>query len=305
MYARFLPILLLAGCASAPPTASGPAALPSMPEAGLGQDRYAAACEAWDDWDKPAPPYRILGNSWYVGTCGITAILIADPAGHILIDSGTAKGGELVLENLRTIGVDPKDIRYLVASHEHFDHVGGHALLKQATGATLVSSAEAAEVLRTGKVAADDPQALSGHPDMTPVEPDRIIADGETLTLGETKLTAHATPGHTSGALSWTWTACATPEEPPVCRRIAYVDSLSPISSDAYRFSDHPTYVARFRESLRKVAELPCDIMLNPHPSASDGIEKQEPHDSYNRCPRYAKMIGERLDKRLAEEAGG
>lgn len=305
MFARLLPALLLSGCAMTPPTPA--AAMPNLPEAGLSGASFAESCEPWDDWDKPAPPFRIFGNSWYVGTCGIAAILIADPQGHILIDSGTPAGGELVLANLRRIGVDASDIRYILASHEHFDHVGGHAVLAKATGAKIIASAAALPVLESGIVSDADPQADADHPPMTPVKVSRIIKDREILTLGDIEITAHATPGHTPGAMSYSWKACSSPEEPPACRRLAYVDSLSPVSADGYRFSDHRQALAAFRASIDKVSRMPCDELLTPHPSASGLIMKLRDGTmgAPGQCQQYAAALSTALDERLEKERAG
>ena len=305
MFARLLPALLLAGCAATPTPDA--VSMPSLAAANLSGASFSESCEDWDEWDKAAPPVRILGNSWYVGTCGIAAILVASPQGHVLIDSGTEAGGELILANLRRIGVDPEDVRYILASHEHFDHVGGHAILAKATGAQIIASPLAAPVLESGMVSDEDPQADADHPAMTPVKVARIIQDGETLTLGDIAITAHATPGHTPGAMSYTWTACASDDEPPACRRIAYVDSLSPVSADSYRFSDHPQTIAAFRTSISKVSQLPCDELLTPHPSASSLIEKLRDGTlgSPGQCQRYAAALTSALDKRLSKERAG
>ena len=305
MFARLLPALLLAGCAATPTPDA--VSMPSLAAANLSGASFSASCEDWDEWDKAAPPFRILGNSWYVGTCGIAAILVASPQGHVLIDSGTEAGGELILANLRRIGVDPEDVRYILASHEHFDHVGGHAILAKATGAQIIASPLAAPVLESGMVSDEDPQADAGRPAMAPVKVARIIQDGETLTLGDIAITAHATPGHTPGAMSYTWTACASDDEPPACRRIAYVDSLSPVSADNYRFSDHPQTIAAFRTSISKVSQLPCDELLTPHPSASSLIEKLRDGTlgSPGQCQRYAAALTSALDKRLSKERAG
>ncbi|MFN6934697.1 MAG: subclass B3 metallo-beta-lactamase [Tsuneonella sp.] len=314
MFARLLPLLALASCTTGPGDTAAPAkkqaAMPVPNIAGSDSASFVSACKDWDDWDKPAPPFRIMGGTWHVGTCGISSILIADPAGHILIDTGTEIGAGHILANIRKIGVDPKDIRYIFSSHEHFDHVGGHAVMVRATGAQVVSSARAAEVLRTGLTARDDPQADSDHPAMTPVDSGRIVADGEEIVVANDPLTtqnrlkAHATPGHTPGALSWSWTACALPGEPPACRRIVYADSLSPVSADAYRFSDHPALVASFRKSFDTVAALPCDTLLTPHPSASNLLTRLKSGDIWaqGQCATYAASLRERLDKRLAQE---
>ena len=305
MFARLLSMLLLAGCAATTPPNT--VSMPSLAAANLSGASFSESCEDWDEWDKAAPPFRILGDSWYVGTCGIAAILVASPQGHVLIDSGTEAGGELIIANLRRIGVDPEDVRYILASHEHFDHVGGHAILAKATGAQIIASPLAAPVLESGMVSDEDPQADADHPAMTPVKVARMIQDGETLTLGDIAITAHATPGHTPGAMSYTWTACASDDEPPACRRIAYVDSLSPVSADSYRFSDHPQTIAAFRTSISKVSQLPCDELLTPHPSASSLIEKLRDGmlGAPGQCQRYAAALTAALDKRLSKERAG
>ena len=271
-----------------------------------GTTRFAQACADWDDWDKPAPPFQVLGDTFYVGTCGITALLIVSPEGHALIDSGTVAGADAVLANIRALGFDPSDVKYVLHSHEHFDHVGGHAAIVAATGAEVVASAEAAAVLTRGQVGPGDPQA-GIHDPMQPVAVDRLVGDGDTLQVAERTLTAHATPGHSPGALSWTWTACTLPGEPPVCRRIAYVDSLSPVSADGYRFADHPAYLAAYRAGIAKVAALGCDILLTPHPSASDMIARlgNGKWEDQAACRNYADDIADRLDARLSEEEDG
>src|SRR6476469_659676 len=120
---------------------------------------FDAACGGSEEWEKPAPPVRIFGNTYFVGTCGISSILITSPQGHILIDSGTERDADLVADNIRALGFRPTDVRFLLQSHEHLDHVGGMARLEQITGAQLLASPAAARVLRSGVVADDDPQS--------------------------------------------------------------------------------------------------------------------------------------------------
>ena len=261
---------------------------------------FAAACDGSDDWDKPAPPVRIHGNTYLVGTCGISAILVTGTDGHILIDGGTEAGGDLIARNIESLGFRLKDVKYLLHSHEHFDHVGGIARLQQLTGAQLVASPAAAAVFATGAAGPGDPQA-GMHPPFRAARVDRVIKDGETVRLGNLVLTAMATPGHTPGALSWHWGSC----DGGVCRRIVYADSLSPISRDNYRFSDHPAYLAAYRASLDKLRPLECDILLTPHPSASNMVERlagDAPLGDPNACRAYADGIAKRLDERLAKE---
>ncbi len=303
--------MALAGCAAAVEDVAPPASAASSPNFSPARnDRgdsaaFLSACKDFDEWDKPAPPFRISGNTFHVGTCGISAILVTGEEGHVLIDSGTDAGADVVLANIRALGLNPRDVRYLLHSHEHFDHVGGHARIAAATGATVVASPQALQVFQNGEAHPDDPQA-GMHDAFARVSQVRRIDDGGTVKLGNLELTAHLTPGHSPGAMSWTWRACALPGDPPVCRRIAYVDSLSPISAEAYRFTDHPGAVAAFRKSIARVRALPCDLILTPHPSASDMLTRMRGGGlaGEGQCGAYADGIAKRLDARLAEEAG-
>jgi metallo-beta-lactamase class B len=266
------------------------------------QHAWKTACGEWDEWDKPGPPFRIYGDTYYVGTCGIASVLVADPDGLTLIDSGTDEGAKIVLDNIRKLGFDPRDVKAILMSHEHFDHVGGMARLQAATGATIFATPDAARVLRSGLPDAADPQANSGHPPFPPVTgPISTIDTENPLRFGDTAFHPLLTPGHTPGAMSWWWQECEGYE----CETIAYVDSLNPISADDYRFSDHPEYLAAFRAALAKVAALDCNFLITPHPDASTMRERlgQRSHrGDTGQCRRYARAIGERLDKRLAEE---
>lgn len=260
---------------------------------------FAATCKDWDDWDKPAPPVRIHANTYLVGTCGIASILVTGSEGHILIDGGTERGADLVASNIRRLGFRPQDVRILLHSHEHFDHVGGIGRLQQLTGAQLYASPTAAKVFATGAATADDPQA-GMHKPFAPARVDRVLRDGEQVRLGNLMLTPIATPGHTPGALSWHWGAC----DGGVCRRIVYADSLSPVSRDDYRFGDHSGYVAAFRAGLAKLAAVQCDILLTPHPSASGMVERmgKDAMNGTDACRDYAANRAKALDERLAME---
>ena len=262
---------------------------------------FDGTCKDWDDWDKPAPPVRIHANTYYVGTCGISSVLITGSEGHVLIDSGTEKGADLIARNIRSLGFRPSDVKFLLHSHEHIDHVGGMARLQQLTGAKLVASANAAAVFRTGAPGAGDPQ-VGMHPPFRAARVDRVIKHGETVRLFDLQLTAVETKGHTHGALSWQWVSC----DGGVCRNMVYADSLTPVSRDDYRFSDHPGALEAFRTSLARVASLDCEILITPHPSASNLVARfggRAPLEDSNACRDYAAKLTRQLDERLAKEA--
>lgn len=271
---------------------------------------WVAACDEWDEWDKPGPAFQVYGNTYYVGTCGIASILITSDNGHVLIDSGTEAGADIVLSNIRSLGFDPADIKLLLNSHEHFDHVGGMAKIQDATGAVIISSWPGLMVMGSGNLEKDDPQ-FGEHEPMPPivskVEPYPALpfhaAEAQYL------MEAHgvwpiATPGHSPGAMSWTWRAC----EKKKCLTIVYADSLSAVSSESYRFSEHKRYVTAFFASLDRIAAVPCNILLTPHPSAGSLSRRLKDRDLANEfshggaCQDYASKQRSMLLSRLQKE---
>jgi metallo-beta-lactamase class B len=290
-YRLALACLLLGAAAPSPP--------PREAAADAGK-QWAQTCKDWDDWDKAGPPFQVWGNTYYVGTCGISAILITGDEGDILIDGGPANAASLVAANIEALGFKLSDVKLLLHSHEHHDHVGALAELQRLTGAKLLASRLAAPVLASGTASSDDPQA-GMHERFPAAHVSGIVTELEPERLGSLSLVPMATPGHTPGALSWHWRSC----DGENCREIAYADSLSPVSSDSYKFSDHPAYLAAFRASLKRVAAMPCDILLTPHPSASAMRERLLMSDlsAGPTCGDYARGIETRLDQRLAEEA--
>jgi metallo-beta-lactamase class B len=270
-------------------------------------EALAKACTGRDGWSDAAPPARIHGNTYYVGTCGISVLLVASPKGHVLIDGATDEAVPSILANIRALGFNPRDIKFIVGSHEHLDHMGGFAALKEATGAKILLSVQARDVLQTGKTDPEDPQ-FGTIPDMKPVpvdgiltyppEPGWIVTGDPTLVMS---LTPHPTPGHTSGGTSWTWQSC----EGAKCVTFAYVDSMTPVSADNYRFTDHPERVAPFRETFERVSKMPCDILVTPHPSVSDLFERlrgAKPLIDNAGCRNLVLAMRKRLDDRLAKE---
>jgi metallo-beta-lactamase class B len=263
------------------------------------------ACPDDAGWNDPATPRRIHGDTYFVGTCGITALLVTSDAGHVLLDAGTERAAPQVLANIRALGFRVEDVEYIVNSHAHHDHAGGIAALQRASGATVVAMAEALPILRSGASTPADPQhgALDPFPGVAAT---RAIADREVLHLGPLALTAHATPGHMPGGTSWTWRSC----EAGRCIDVAFVDSLTAVSAPGYRFSDeraHPHVQSAFRATFERVRGLPCDLLLTPHPQASAlwsrfGPGATRPLVEAAACRAYADTAERRLQTRLAEE---
>jgi metallo-beta-lactamase class B len=293
-----LPMLvpvLLAACA--------PAGAQSDLPAGPPVTAILDQCEGKDGWSDPAPPVRIFGNVYDVGTCGIVALLIVSPQGHMLIDGATAEAAPLIAANIEALGLRLEDVEWIGTSHEHFDHVGGVAELQRLTGAKVAASAAAKRQLETGILDPSDPQA-GMHDPFAAVRVDRVMRDGETLRVGPLELTLHQTPGHALGSTSWSWRSC----EAEVCHRVAFADSVSAVSSDDYLFSDHPEYVAMFRRGMDAVEAIGCDLVITPHPGASTLYERlagDAPLADPDACRNYAEFGRQNLETRLAREAAG
>ena len=265
------------------------------------------ACRPDAKWTEPATPKQIYGNTYFVGTCGLSAILVTSDQGHVLIDGGVEEDAPLIEASIRALGFRLDDVRYILNSHEHPDHAGGIARLARDTHATVAAREPAASALERGHGDRSDPQFLSAK-SFPPAANVRRIADGEAIKVGPLALTAHATPGHTGGSTSWSWTSC----EAERCLHIVYADSLTPISDDAFRFSDeaaHPGVLAAFRQSAETIAALPCDILVTPHPDASAlwdrlGDVPTQPLIDADACQRYAARAARSLDERVAKEKG-
>ena len=257
------------------------------------------------EWEAPQDPFQLYGNSYYVGTQGLSSVLITSSAGHILIDGATPKSAVQIAAHIRKLGFKLEDIRYILVSHEHFDHAGGIAELQALSGATVITSPAAKLVLASGKADKGDPQFGYNLPDMQPLAPIRAVRDGDTVELGTLSIKANYTPGHTQGGISWTWKAV----ENGRAMNMVYADSLNAIAGPGFRYSAntlYPNAKPDIERSIARVAALPCDILVTAHPDAVDLIERQAKGKAAlvdpGACQRYAETGRARLAKTLAEE---
>ncbi|AOS44532.1 Metallo-beta-lactamase L1 precursor [Lacunisphaera limnophila] len=246
-----LAILALLPCVRAAETGGG---LPPTPSRAWVQALF-------DSWRAPVPPRHLGGNLYYVGASGVSAWLITTPAGHILLDTGFEDTVPIIVRGVEQLGFKVTDIRLILSSHAHIDHTGGHALMKRTTGAEVVASAADARVLESG--GADDflvwPKDTLLY---APVPVDRIIADGDTVTLGGTTLTAHLTPGHTRGATTWTMELADGGRS----YQVVFFSSAS-INAGTRLLGNaaYPGIVADLEQTLATLKALPCDLYLAPH----------------------------------------
>lgn len=221
-------------------------------------------------WNRPFAPFRIIGNIYYVGTSGVAQFLIVTSQGHILVDSGFEASVPGLADNVRALGFRFEDVKILLASHAHIDHVQGHALVRRMTGAQVVASAPDAPVIASG---GKGEPVFDGVYAWAPCPVDRAVADGESVTLGGTTLVAHLTPGHTRGATTWTM------DVSDGGRTLAVVFFPSANVNPGVHLVDNPRYpeiATDFQRSFAVWKSLPCDVPLGAHGSFFDMETKQQ-----------------------------
>jgi metallo-beta-lactamase class B len=268
-------------------------------------------CSQCAVWNAPQEPFRIYGNTYYVGPHGISSVLVTSPVGHILIDGAVAESAPQIAAHIRSLGFKLTDVKIILSSHVHFDHAGGIAELQRLTGATVMASPSSAKVLLTGRPDPADPQ-FGELPALDKVAHVKILREGETVHIGPLALTSHSTPGHTPGGTSWTWTSC----EGNRCYNMVYADSVSAISADNYKFTrnaTNPHAVQDFEKSFAFLESVPCDVLITAHPEAADLWEKMEKRKSgitpdplvdTGQCRELAQYAKRQLDLRIAKENG-
>jgi metallo-beta-lactamase class B len=226
----------------------------------LAAARGAGAQEA-PDWTNPFPPFRIMGNIYYVGSQGLASYLIATPQGLILINSNLEKSVPMIRESVEKLGFHFSDIKILLISHAHWDHCAGSAAIKELTGAKyMVMDEDVPEIETGGKGNFQYGDVLTSR--YQPTKVDRVLHDGDTVRLGDTVLTAHLTPGHTKGTTTWTTVV----NEGGKSYNVVIVGS--PNVNDGYKLVNNELYpqIAYDYDRMFKVLKaLPCDVFLGAH----------------------------------------
>lgn len=253
----------------------------------------------------PVAPFQIASGLYYVGASDIASYLISTDEGLILIDGGYETTAPQILANLKTLGFEPKQVKILLNTHAHLDHAGGLAAVKAATGATLYSSAEdGALMARGGK----GDFFLADRAPYPPVKPDKVVTDGQAITLGGVTLTAHLTPGHTKGCTTWTFPVKVDGVE----RQALVLCSLTVLPG--YRLAKDPSYpgiAADYERSYATWAKLPCEVFLASHGQFYGLAEKRaamkpgapNPFVDPEGCRTFFTGAKARLDAELKRQA--
>jgi len=201
-------------------------------------------------WNDAFPPHKVMDNVYYVGTTMLSSYLITTPAGHILMSSNYEASVPVIQTGVQQLGFKFDDIRILISGHAHPDHIEGDALVKELTGAEVV----------VGRLEVPDVQAFR-HPKGKTQPIDRIVDDGETVTLGGVTLTAHVMPGHTKGCLAWSMPMTENGQT----FRGFFECSLNGQFLKYVDNTEYPEIVADMRNTYRKAREFPVDVFLSSH----------------------------------------
>jgi len=235
---------------------------------GLALAAASAAAGVQQDDNKPAAPFRIAGNLYYVGSSGISSYLIATPAGHVVIDAGYESTVPIIEANIRTLGMKVEDVRILLNTQAHYDHAAGFAALKKDSGAQLMVSGPDADVIERGGLR--DFSFGDTYP-FPPATVDRRLKDGDTVTLGKLTLHAHVTPGHTRGCTTWSF------EVTENGRALQVVEMCGLTVLDSTRLTGnalYPEIVSDYERTFTALRKLPVDIFIGAHPVYYDGDAK-------------------------------
>ncbi len=220
-------------------------------------------------WFQPFPAHRIIGNLYYVGSKDLACYLITTLEGHILINSGFERTVPLVRKSVESLGFKMSDIKILLASHAHSDHVAGLARLKEMTGAKVCIMRGDDKVISSG----GEGQYLYTTSRWKPCAVDRVLADGDEVTLGGMTLTARLTPGHTRGCTTWTFRVIDAGKTYNV------VIIGSPNVNPGYRLignKEYPEIANDFARTFEVLKSLPCDVFLGAHGEYYGMVEKYE-----------------------------
>ncbi|HYA17322.1 MAG TPA: subclass B3 metallo-beta-lactamase [Bryobacteraceae bacterium] len=250
-YRKLLAASLL--CASLLASAAA-AQVPTTPE-----EVFSRNLSPRDQMNSPFAPYKVIGNIYYVGSPILATFLISTPQGLILINSDFEATVPVIKANVEKLGFKFTDIKILLGSHAHGDHMEGDAMVKELSGAQVYAMAE------------DVPALQAMKPGGKPHPIDRIIHDGDTVTLGGTTLTAHLTPGHTKGCTTWTLKA----EEGGKTYDVVIIGSagVNP-GVQLVNNKDYPNIADDFIHTFQTLRSLPCDVPLGSHPAMFGMKEK-------------------------------
>ncbi len=234
--------------------------------------------KAWTtEWSKSYQPFRIAGNLYYVGTYDLACYLITTPQGNILINTGLAASKKQIIQNIKTLGFKFTDTKILLNTQAHYDHMGAMAAIKKKTGAQFMLNEKDAEEAKNG--GSSDYALGSKEPNFKPVIPDRLLHDGDTISLGGMQLIMLHHPGHTKGSSSFLFTV----KDEQQSYKVLIANMPSIVTDSAFnKISAYPEIAADYAYTFKAMKNISFDIWLSSHASQFDMHDKHKPGDAYN-----------------------
>ena len=242
------------------------------PAASRPATRPAAAAPTPGDnpiWYQPFTAHKVIGNVYYVGSRDLATFLITTPEGHILINSGFEQTVPIIRKGVESLGFKMSDVKILLASHAHSDHVAGHAMLKDLTGAAVYVMRGDNNVIASG----GEGQYMYTTSRWKPCEVDRVLEDGDKVSLGGVTLVAHLTPGHTRGCTTWT---CRV-DDGGKSYDVVIVGSYN--VNPGYQLAnnkDYPEIADDYAKAFKVLKSLPCDVFLGAHGEYYGMVQKYQ-----------------------------
>ncbi|TQF35139.1 beta-lactamase [Bradyrhizobium sp. UNPF46] len=264
------------------------------------KDFLAAAMQKWT---APFEPFQLIGNIYYVGTEGIAVYVIKTSQGLILMDTAMPQSTGMIKDNIAKLGFKVADIKIVLNSHAHLDHTGGFAEIKKETGAQLVAGERDKPLLEGGYYPGDEKNEDLTFP---PVKVDRVVKEGDKVTLGDTTLIAHATPGHSPGCTSWEMTV----KDGDQSREVLFFCSGTVALNRLVGQPTYPGIIDDYRSTYAKVKAMKIDVLLGPHPEVYGMQAKRaqmkdgapNPFVKPGELASYATGLSEEFDKQLAKQ---
>ncbi|RXH26345.1 MULTISPECIES: BJP family subclass B3 metallo-beta-lactamase [Bradyrhizobium] len=254
-------------------------------------------------WTAPFEPFQLIGNIYYVGTEGIAVYVIKTSQGLILMDTAMPQSTGTIKDSITKLGFKVADIKIILNSHAHIDHTGGFAEIKKETGAQLVAGERDKPLLEGGYYPGDEKNEDLAF---APVKVDRVVKEGDKVTLGDTALIAHATPGHSPGCTSWEMTV----KDADQSREVLFFCSGTVALNRLVGQPTYPGIVDDYRATYAKVKAMKIDVLLGPHPEVYGMQAKRaqmkegapNPFVKPGELATYASGLSEEFDKQLARQ---
>ena len=213
-------------------------------------------------WNKPTEPFKVIGNIYYVGTNGLASYLVTSPQGHVLIDTTMPETASQIEASIQKLGFKLSDVKYILNTHAHFDHTGGLAQIKKDTGAQLISGEKDRPLIEGGYYPGQDDDILK----FPPVKVDRVVYDGDKVTIGDVTITANNTPGHSPGCTSWSMMV----RDGDANRSVMIFCSATVALNRLVTNPTYPGIIDDYKKTFAWSKNVHPDVLLAPHPEMYD-----------------------------------